>query len=104
MKLNRVGNSGIRIVSDEHFPCCKVFRNVVRDFLIGQIDDDQEFFVLVSAGECVDLWVFELVRLVFANGDGKVLFAQADEFFVVGEDFSALFFGRHIDVLLVGGS
>ena len=58
----------------------------------------------MSAGKRVNLWVFELVRLVFANGNGKVLFAQADEFFVVGEDFSALFFGRHIDVLLVGGS
>ena len=57
----------------------------------------------MSSGKCVDLWVFELVRLVFTNGNSKVLFAQADEFFVVDEDFSALFFSRHIDVLLVGG-
>ena len=39
-----------------------------------------------------------------ANGNDKVLFAQADEFFVVGEDFPPCYFGRHIDVLLVGGS
>ena len=26
---------GVRMVSDEHFPCCEVSRNIVRNFLVG---------------------------------------------------------------------
>ena len=48
------------MVSDEHFPCCEVFRNIVRNFLVGWVNDHQKLFIPVGACNRVNLWVIEL--------------------------------------------